>query len=189
MLAYACTCICTTKGRIPLGPLLGKQNIQAKDIYCVPDVKSVNFLIAFTSLVECLEIPSPLSFELGIPGNFQESGTTSFKLGIPWNFKSSFARVWSRHSNETSSGVPFTWYYLFEYMYAQLALTSCTESVDETLWYETFWQNFCLHSVTARVEFIDGAYKIDDGDDEHDEDFDIYMYLYLKAKLLKELIK
>ena len=39
MLAYACTCICTTKGRIPLGPLLGKQNIQAKEIYCVPDVK------------------------------------------------------------------------------------------------------------------------------------------------------
>ena len=41
-----------------------------KEIYCVPDVKPVNFLIAFTSLVECLEIPSPLSFELGIPGNF-----------------------------------------------------------------------------------------------------------------------
>ena len=59
----------------------------------------------------------------------------------------------------------------------------------ELLWYETFWQNFCSHSVTARVEFIDGAYKIDDGDDEHDEDFDINMYLYLKAKLLKELIK
>ena len=39
--------------------------------------------------------------------------------------------------------------------------------------------------MTARVEFIDGAYKIDDGDDEHDEDFDKYMYWYLKAKLLK----
>ena len=39
--------------------------------------------------------------------------------------------------------------------------------------------------MTARVEFIDGAYKIDDGDDEHDEDFDKYMYLYLKTKLLK----
>ena len=38
--------------------------------------------------------------------------------------------------------------------------------------------------MTARVEFIDGAYKIDQGNDEHDEDFDKYMYLYLKAKLL-----
>ena len=59
-----------TKGQIPLGPLLGKQNIQAKEVYCVPDVKPVNFINAFTSLVECLEIPSPLSFELGISGNF-----------------------------------------------------------------------------------------------------------------------
>ena len=29
MLAYARTCLCTTKGQIPLWPLLGKQNIQA----------------------------------------------------------------------------------------------------------------------------------------------------------------
>ena len=65
MLAYVRTCICMTKGQIPLGPLLGKQNIQAKEVYCVPDVKPVNFITAFTSLVECLEIPSPLSFELG----------------------------------------------------------------------------------------------------------------------------
>ena len=66
-----------------------------------------------------------------------------------------------------------------EYMYVYLALTSYTsESVDKTLWYETFWQNFCLNSVTARVEFIDGTCKIDNG---NDEDFDKYMYLYLKV--------
>ena len=70
MLAYACTCICMTKGQIPLGPLLGKQNIQAKEVYCVPDVKPLHFIIAFTSLLECLEISHPLSFELGISGNF-----------------------------------------------------------------------------------------------------------------------
>ena len=70
MLAYACMCICMTKGQIPLGPLLGKQNIQAKEVYCVPDVKPVNFIIAFTSLLECLEISHSLSFELGISGNF-----------------------------------------------------------------------------------------------------------------------
>ena len=52
--------ICMTKGQIPLEPLLGKQNIQAKEVYCVPDVKPVNFIIAFTSLLECLEISHPL---------------------------------------------------------------------------------------------------------------------------------
>ena len=57
----------------------------------------------------------------------------------------------------------------------------------ELLWYETFWQNFCLHSVTARVEFIDGAYKIDDGDDEHDEDFDIYMTFVSKGKVVERI--
>ena len=29
-------------------------------------------------------------------------------------------------------------------------------------------------SDSLRVEFSDGAYEIDDGDDEHDEDFDKY---------------
>ena len=35
MFTYARTCICATKGQIPPGPLLGKQNIQAKEVNCM----------------------------------------------------------------------------------------------------------------------------------------------------------
>ena len=159
MLAYARTCICTTKGKIPPGPLLGKQNIQAKEDYCVPDVKPVNFIIAFTSLVECLEIPSPLSFEHGISVNFQELGTTTFKLGIPRNFKSYIHK---------GMVLPFKWnlfrsnFHMVLFIWVHVCLVSSNFIYwvcRWTLWYETFWQNFCLNSwVTARVEFIDGTY-------------------------------
>ena len=43
-------------------------------------------------------------------------------------------------------------------------------------------------SDSLRVEFSDGAYEIDDGDDEHDEDFDNYKshVFVCKGKVVEE---